>query len=267
MRFRWIKKAAALLIGALLFAGCAEEAPTAPGTGGAPDLPDAAWLAFDTGFFEGEEKALDGSHAHFLNAAIRVAALSAITEIALAPPVAAFALAVHTVPSRQPDDSYLWVYTYVMGEEEVQVRLRGKDTGNGAEWALRVTALHLDPPVADELWFEGETRRGGREGVLRFYDWNLPGKPKTGTLEWENERTYEDLRFTDHEENPGDVLRFLADAAESRIDYHDDSEDADWFILWRETDGTGSLKVEEYNGGEKACWDEDQEDCACALAQ
>ena len=267
MKRRWPRAAAAFLIGLAFLTGCAEDAPTAPENDSPPDLPDAEWLTFDTGFFDENGKTLDGSHRNFLNAAIRVAAVTAFTEIALAPPVAAFALAVHTVPSRQPDGSYIWVYTYVMGDEEVRIRLRGKDNGNGAEWSLRVRALHLDPPIDDELWFEGETSRGGRTGVFRFYDWNLPGKPKTGTLEWENGAGYEELGFTDHQENPGDELRFLADGEESRIDYHDDSADADWFILWRESDGTGSLKVEDYNGGEEACWDEDQENSACVVGK
>ncbi|MBN1824652.1 MAG: hypothetical protein JW958_00215 [Candidatus Eisenbacteria bacterium] len=267
MKKRWIGRAGAALIGLALIAGCAENAPTAPEKNESPPvLPDAASLDFETGFFDGGAKALNGSHQNFLNAAIRVVALHAFTEIALAPPVAALALAVHTFPSRQPDGAYLWVYTHVMADEDVQIRLRGKDEGDHATWEMRVTALHLDPPVDRELWFEGETSPGGHSGVFRFYDWNLAGKPKMVTLEWENDADFEELRVTDHMENPGDELSYIRYDADCRIDYHEDAAGADWFIRWNEADGTGSLLVEDYNGGEEACWDENREDISCAPA-
>ena len=37
----------------------------------------------------------------------------------------------------------------------------------------------------------------------------------------------------------------------------------DWDIIWNEADGSGSLRVPDYNDGVRACWDTNQFDVEC----
>jgi hypothetical protein len=170
------------------------------------------------------------------------------------------------VPSPQEDGSWIWVYTYVDGDEEFQVRLHGTPMGDNVHWELRVSASGVDPSFEEELWFDGETRNEGQFGTWTFYDFNLEGKPAVSTIEWGEGLDGDYLIVTAlHGEDAGDMLTFTHDAPECSIDYNDASEELDWYIRWNEVTGTGSLMVPEYNNGQPACWDEDQDDIECQL--
>jgi hypothetical protein len=255
---------AVVVAGVTALAGCvSENAPSAPASE-APALPDTSKFSFDFGPFGGHAKNFEITQQNFLNAAVRVAVLQTVTNLVLAPPVAAFAVALHTVPTRQPDGSYLWVYTHVYGAQESQIRLRGEPTDRGAAWELRITALHLG--IVSELWFDGETSRRGDEGFWRFYDFGKPGDPMVARLEWENTPTSKSVSFTDLYANVDDVLAYRETGDACSIDFHDASEASDWFIRWDRTTGEGSLRVPDYNGGEEACWDGGRNDIDCAPA-
>jgi hypothetical protein len=266
--------ALALVLGAT---GCADENPVAPDGGsgvseGAPVLPAPERLDFDFSFFndrdsmaaEQDQSALRGSKRNFFNAYVRAVTIQAITHLVLTPPVAAFSIALHTIPSPQADGSYIWVYTYVDGEDEAQIRLKGTPLTDRVMWELRVSNTAENPPLDKELWFEGETWNDADEGFWRFYDFNREGGPLVARIDWGEDADGEFLRFTDLDENPGDTLEYRDKGALGSITLTDaDTPDATWFIKWNELDGTGSLRAPDYNGGEEACWDENQDDCVC----
>lgn len=266
--------AAALIFGA---AGCADENPVAPDGGsgvseGAPVLPAPERLDFDFSFFDSREgmaaqqgeSGMRGSKRNFFNAYVRAVMVQAITHLVLTPPVAAFSIALHTIPSPQADGSYIWVYTYVDGAEEAQIRLKGTPLTDRVMWELRVSNTAENPPLVNELWFEGETWNDGDEGFWRFYDFNLEGDPLVARIDWGDDPDGEFLRFTDLYENPGDTLEYRDKGVLGSITGTDaDTPDDSWFIKWNELDGTGSLRAPDYNGGEEACWDENQDDCDC----
>lgn len=249
----------------LVVAGCNSD-PTGPDTGGtqSPVLPSAERLQLQLDFFDQAGKTETATNQNYFNARVRIAVIQVIAEFILTPPVTAFSLALHTVPSAQPDGSYLWVYTYVKGDEEAQIRLRGTPHGEQVTWELRVSSTESNPPIVDELWFEGETWRDGEGGFWRFHDFNKPGKPIVARLDWDTNGDGEDeLVITDLYDNPGDSLSYSVKGSRHSIDFLDVSESMTWFIRWDVADGTGSLRAPDYNGGAEACWDEEQDDVAC----
>jgi hypothetical protein len=248
----------------LLAAGCvSENSPNAPHDE-APVLPDTAEFSIDADWFNSQQKALDATQQNFLNAAIRVVVIKTVSDIVLTPPVAAFALALHSVPTRQPDGSWLWVYTYVYGQDEAQIRLRGEPDDYGADWEMRVTLPAAG--AVNELWFEGETSRWGEEGYWLFHDFNRPDDPTVARLEWGREGSVRSVSFTDLDVNPGDRLSYREGESDRSIEFSDASEGEEWFIRWNETTGAGSLMVPDYNGGLEACWDSLRNDVDCAPA-
>ncbi|MBU1676572.1 hypothetical protein KKA85_12430, partial [bacterium] len=246
----------------LALAGCSEDTPLAPIADPdpqteAPTLPDASKLQIDLSFFD-QGRDLDKAAArwNFFNAYLRAVVVTAMTEVVLAPPVAAFSLAVHTVPSYQPDGSWLWVYTFVNGAQEAQIRLRGIIGDDHVDWEMRVTAL--DEGIENALWFDGATRDQGDTGDWTFYDVAQAGDPAVAELHWAHRPASNTIRVVALlGDDAGNALTFSEADGENRIDFDENTGDA-WFIRWVEADGTGSLRVSDYNGGQEACWDEQQ---------
>lgn len=260
-----------LLALAAPLAGCGSD-PAGPNDASrAPTLPDPERLVPDLAFFEpgaglvaGDGAKDAAAKAHFVNAYLRVVVVDALTRLVLAPPVTAFAVALHTVPSPQPDGSWLWVYTWVNGDEEAQVRLRGRDAGAHVEWEMRVTTVGLEPALDDVLWFEGNTTRDGAEGQWSFHDHELDGNPVVAELAWGDDEggAYLTLAAVAGPD-AGDTLTYRHAAPHCSIVFADASAGLDYDIRWNEADGSGSLQVPDYNGGARACWDTRQDDTDC----
>ena len=263
---------AVTVLASALLAGCGtgvDPDPAAPRTESAPTLPDANRLAVDLGFFAGgAEAAKTAGHANFVNAYLRAVLVGAMTDLVLAPPVAAFALAVDTVPSRQDDGSWIWVYTFVDGDQEAQVRLRGlaghDALGDRVDWQMRVTLHDAHHDLDRALWFDGTTRRDGDEGAWTFYDLDQPDAPAAAVLAWSHTAARDELHLEAlRGADAGDALTFSVAGPAHRIDFSDGGSDLEWFIRWDAGDGTGSLQVPDYNGGREACWDAQQYDVEC----
>ena len=260
----------AVLTITVALAGCAsDDSPTAPiaPTDQAPILPDPGLVTFDFSFFEqGSDieanKSLD-EYENFLNAYLRVALLEVIARIVMTPPVAAFSLALHTPPSLQDDGSWIWVYTFVDGDEEAQIRLRGLPLNNGVEWELRVTLAGREPELDNEIWFTGTTSDDGETGTWTFRDLDDPAFPISGEIAWGDNAAGRFLRFTSlGGDDVGDTLEFQDADPRYTITYMDADLDETLHIEWF-ADGHGNLTVPDFNDGEQACWDTDLRNVVC----
>ena len=63
-------------------------------------------------------------------------------------------------------------------------------------------------------------------------------------------------------EDEGDNIEFYESPGFSHMQFYDASEDVTGTIIWY-PDGSGSITVPDYNGGQKACWDTQQYDADC----
>ena len=243
--------------------GCSDESSTTPTPDAAPPVPSAERMTFDFDFFQPPAALERASKANFFNAYVRASVAGAVTQLLLVPPVTAFSLALHTVPSAQDDGSYLWIYTYVNGSEEAQLRLRGEFiSGDRVAWEMRASNT-LDG-FENELWFTGETWSDGDEGELHFHDFERDGKPIVATLEWGHDVNGDFLRFLDQLDHPGNSLEHRVKGSFKFFTWTDVAVDAaSWYVKWNEADGSGSLRASDYNGGEVACWDTRQNDTVC----
>jgi hypothetical protein len=257
---------------ALFGSGCLGESSTGPAAPSeeAPALPAPENLTFDFAFFD-QGAALQQRSAgkdNFWNAFVRVVVVKTVVDLGLTPPVAAFALALHTPPSLQSDGSWVWVYTYVQGAEEAQIRLRGMPLGNRhVQWELRVSNTATIPALDQVVWFEGETRDEGETGYFLFHDVWENGNPVEARIDWGADPDGEFLRFTDLDANLDDTLEFREVGTRKSLTFSDASDPSlDWFVKWNESDGTGSLRAPDYNNGVESCWDENQNDTVCSPA-
>jgi hypothetical protein len=264
--------AALSVVLAATLSGCG-DAPTDPLSDGAgpvseaPELPPLQSMQMDLSFFGSPGQAptsdAEGLKLNFLNAAVRAAYIQVTVATIMAPPTLAFAAAIHTYPS-YVDGSYLWIYTWVDDGQDHQIRLRGTPMDNHVDWELYVALPGADP----ELWFSGQSRTDRDQGHWRFRDFTAEGDPEVLRVDWEvNSDVDAFLTFRNvyvGQEEEGDELRYRADGVMRSIEFADASTGEDWDIIWNEADGSGSLRVPDYNGGVRACWDSNQEDVECA---
>lgn len=269
MKTRFDRMAPVILAAVVIaLAGCSSET-TKPKEPGAPALPPSESLSLDLGFFsERQARSASGNETrfNFANAQLRAAVINLAVAVVVTPPALALDAAVHSVPSPQQDGSWIWTYTFVRGQEDVRLQLRGAPGPDQMLWQMRVTAPSADPPLDRVLWFEGTTRRtGGGEWTL--HDLALPGAPAVLEVDYQL-ATHGDrfLTFTNVKaESPelGDRLTYSEDGADASIDFDDVSAGEEWFIEWDTGTGAGSLQVPGYRDGERSCWDENQNDSAC----
>jgi hypothetical protein len=254
---------------AVALSGCG-DAPIEPGSeslADAPELPPLESMQMDLSFFGTPGQAptsdAEGLKLNFLNAAVRAAYVNVTVVTIMTPPTLAFAAAIHTYPS-YVDGSYLWIYTWVDGGQDHQIRLLGTPMGNHVDWKLSVALPGADP----ELWFSGQSRTDRDQGYWLFRDFTAEGDPEVLRMDWEvNSDVDAFLTFRNvyvgHEEE-GDELRYRADGAMRSIEFADVSTGDDWDIIWNEGNGSGSLRVPDYKDGVRACWDNNQFDVECA---
>jgi hypothetical protein len=276
----------ALVIGA---AGCGQNTVTDPADdrtqSDAPALPSVTkTMKVDLDFFGIAEPSLDAqsietgkpsgnleqyatsaNRSNFINAYVRAIYATLITYDALEEPIAAFALAIHSVPQPQDNGSYLWTYIFVDEDAEYSIFLYGTPMpGDGASWRLEVSTNDPKQPLDHFVWFDGET--GDVSGFWQFYE---PIDQSTGVpvvrVDFLDGVVEHRLTLTVNgvgHEDEGDVLDFHETEFTGSIRYTDASAGENSLIEWR-ADGTGFIQATDYNSGEKSCWDDTQRDTVC----
>lgn len=274
-----------VLAAAALIAGCSNDVvdpgndnETAPA--GAPALPPQSTMTFDLNFFGVPAPNVDaqslvtgkpsnemlaaapGDHSNWINAFIRALYVQLITYDALVHPVAAFALAAHSVPQEVEPGTYLWTYIFVDEGVEYSIFLYGTPGGGSVEWRMEVSTNNPDMPLDHFVWFDGVSHSDDT-GYWQFYE---PVDPSNGVASVRIDYAPRDLRVEINGvgfEDEGNYLHFQESATTGTIDFYDASEDQLSNITWF-ADGSGSITVPDYNNGEQACWDTEQRNTTCS---
>jgi len=284
---RWTAALCALAFAVL--AGCSgNDSITVPSDepSDAPALPSVSTMKFQLDFFGVATPAVDAQslatgkpsaemlqsaaaidRTHWINAFVRALYVQLLTYDALEEPIAAFALAIHSVPQKQDDGSFLWTYIFVDKETGVEysIFLYGLPVGNSVEWRMEVSSNNPAQPLDHFKWFDGTSMQ--TEGYWQFYE---PVDESNGIevarIDWTDTRLLNVLRITINgvgHEDEGDTLEFHQTPAEGMIEHYDASADARCTILWS-ADGSGSITCPDYNDGAQSCWDEHQRNTACS---
>ena len=265
---------------ALFAAGCSEEAVSPRNDSPQPpELPPTESMDFDFHFFTDGSFAIDdptGAQAaanpegrlNWLNAVIRVTAMNIIIADAFGPAMTAFGAAIHTTPVIDEDGWFIWTYAWAAGPgHTVTLRLRGRVEGVTVTWRMGVEDNLADPPMDDFEWFWGQSGLVEDRGFWIFNGFEENQLIEVARVDWEvRARTDRDLTFRCiHEGAPeyDDRVTYGVDGRRHSVRFYDASEDLESEILWDVPSGTGSIRVPDYNGGERACWDEHQFDVVC----
>jgi hypothetical protein len=295
MRKKITAAAVAMLLVLLVVQGCSDESPVGAQNDPAPPaLPSISTMQIDISLFEtaeidaqavresGIERALlnaGQAHLNFLNAAVRVLFLNVVVYSALVEPVAAFQVAIHSVPQLQPDGSWLWTYIYVGAEAEYGIYLYGKPAGDHVEWRMEVSSTDPAMTLDHFVWFDGIVYNDESSGYWQFYEpaespvaaafaggaAQTPGVNSI-RIDWENSEN-DEHRLVIMVNKPGvpeegTTLTFSETPVVCAIDFYNAENGDIGNISWY-PDGSGSIEWPDYRNGVKSCWNEIQLDVIC----
>ncbi len=284
-----------VLLAVYMLPGCTpDNDPVAPPEESTPPaLPGISTMSMDLDFFGVAQPAVDqrsivsgkpgpelqavgaATRTNWINAVVRALFVHLLMFDALDEPVGAFAIAAHSIPQKQPDGSWLWTYIFVEEGAEYSIFLYGKPESDYVDWRLEVSTNVPEFTLDHFVWFAGRSQKDDSAVYWQFYEPVLDGPALTSaaTDGVESVRIdFENISSTEHrltvtvngagQEDEGDYLEFYESATMGSIDHYDASKDISSNITYY-SDGSGSLTVPDYNDGQQACWDTNQEDIDC----
>ena len=257
-----------LVLGLILMglAGCVDNTVESNGDD-PPELPPDSSMTMDFSAFGGGKMApaTTAPGKNFQAAAGRVLILDVMVILTLAPPVALFKSAQTAVPVEQPDGSWDWNYEVQFLGQTYEADLIGELEGFKTVWSMNVTNLNRPIPLNYFEWYYGEAALNNMSGEWHFFDPATPDEQnEVAVIEWEIENNGDgQIKYTNTNErgvNVGDTLSYSVSGTTATIVFYNASENMVADIEWDLIDRHGSIKVPDYNGGNRAFWDENQQD-------
>jgi hypothetical protein len=212
--------------------------------------------------------ALSANQSNWNYAALNVGFWSIVAVVGLAVPVAAFRASFQHIPVQQPDGSWIWSYSVIVGGSVYSAELHGQFVPEGVHWDMRISK---EGEYEDFLWYYGENDLPAIEGFwilkqspaipddLLQIDWSrnistdtyairytniVPGGPENGG--------YINVQYTD--EVPYDYI----------WDIYNKGQDNHTYIEFSSSSGEGRVEDSNHFGdNDWYCWDSDQVNVAC----
>ena len=194
--------------------------------------------------------------ANYRTSAARVGIVSAIVGASLALPERATRAATRVEPV-VTDGAFLWDTNVDVFGRDVEVRLTGDPNGDAVDWRL-TTALEGDERFT---YYTAETTADGRTGTWRLFNPDEDGPVLAASFDADDTP---EITFSVPEgnERAGARVRYQADGDELTFDLVTADGDRA-LVVWDRETGAGSIVADDYNGGERACWDADLDDTDC----
>ena len=243
-----------LLALALALAACDSAGPD-----GAPDVIAPAAFAVDLDAFP-DDGARVAAGRNFLTAAGRVGVVSTIVGLNLVLPERATRAATRVSPVEE-DGQFVWDTQVDVFSNDVQIRLVGDPDGDRVGWTLTTENRSDDVEDGPFTYYTAETTLDGREGSWRLFNPDVDGPILTA--EFEIDGTPE-ITFAVPQGRPqaGATVRYETDGDVQTFEF-EAADGTETLVRWNTETGAGSIEAEDYDGGARACWNEDFEDVAC----
>jgi hypothetical protein len=259
----------------VLIPGCGD-------TSGAPTIPpiETFLIPFDTltgnatsTFVPLSEQfppasALSSNQSNWSQAAFTVGLWGAVVTLVLSVPVAAFRASFLHTPVQQPDGSWIWSYSVMVGGSVYSAELHGQFITEGVHWDMSISK---EGEYDDFLWYYGEHNLPVTEGF-----WILKQSPAVPNdlirIDWSRNISpvaYA-IRYTNivpgGDENGGYIDVQYAEGApyDYSCDIYNKGEDNHTYIDYSSSTGEGRIKdFNRFGDNDWHCWDSDRMDVTC----
>ncbi len=256
---------------ATVWTGCDSDT-TAPPASLAPAVPPVGSMAIDLSFFDGGNPEGAPFHPeavstrnHWLNAVVRVTLVNLMVADFLHEPVQVLAAALSADPVVR-GDQFVWSFVWNGEGRDVTVELRARRDGDTVNWELAVDDPDGARPLDNFVWFSGSANEAADSGHWTFHDLVDDQTIAVARLDYAlgdaEQRTLALQLIDGRHQDFGDSLTYRVDGDLVSITHYDASAESAADVTWNETDGTGSYQD---HGGERSCWDENQDDAECQV--
>ena len=212
--------------------------------------------------------ALSSNQSNWNYAALTVGFWSVVVVVGLAVPVAAFRASFQHTPVQQPDGSWIWSYSVMVGGSVYSAELHGQFITEGVHWDMSISK---EGEYEDFLWYYGEHNLPATEGfwILKKsqadptdfirIDWYRNISPVTYAIRYTNivpdgleNGGYIDVQYT--EGAPYDYI----------CDIYNKGEDNHTYVEYGSSTGEGRIKdFNHFGDNDWHCWDSDRMNVAC----
>ncbi|MEM8486095.1 MAG: hypothetical protein AAF564_11135 [Bacteroidota bacterium] len=265
------RKLAVLLILLLTFTGCdtvdtGNEEPVAPAV-----IPEAAFAMNLSSVDQDESASKQGdAFSHWFNAAVRASIATHVAYAILHVPVEMTA-AVQGVEPVYNGTAWVWTAETMIEGQRNAIDLRARPNGNAVEWDMKISGVieETGQYLENFLLYTAVTQTDAQQGTFQVYFPTESGSQKVLDGSYNiDEATGETLAF----DIPADVEDI--GGASAIFNHNDDyvtldlmgPEGGNHLIEWDELTNAGALTADDYNNGEKSCWDTDLKNTACEPA-
>lgn len=210
---------------------------------------------------------------NYINAVLRVAILNTAVGTHLIIPAGLTDAVTRNQPS-VVDGTYIWNGSGRIGDWNVNARLEGAPDGDQVNWELFWSGANVvtQENVSDFRIYTATSNLEGTEGTWDLY-YQINGAPTmVASAAFDiTSATEREITFTIPQTNPdaearGASVRYAVDGTDRTVDYRERIATQRHLIFWKEGPGTGFLEAWNWNNGQRACWDFQQNDTACAAS-
>lgn len=218
-----------------------------------------ALAAFDAGTDAFPNAAAKNAGPTFTNAAVRVGVVSTIVGLNLVLPTVATEAAVRRDPVLE-GGAFVWANTVEVLGTTYDVRLTGDPSGSRVDWTMETARRGEDLFT----FYTARTTLDGRDGT-----WDLFNPDRTGSIlaadfdadsETDREITFSVPAGND---GAGSEVLYRVDGNTQIFDFTKEPEGLRALIEWDLRTSAGSITADDFNGGERACWNAALEDTDC----
>ena len=250
----------------LLLAGCDSTSTNEPEATPPRVLPAEAF-SLQTNLFNQNDAGKTSAGANFTAAALRVWPVSVIISANLIIPVAVTAAALQADPI-QSGNTWIWNSTVVSDGHEVAFTLEGTVNGSSINWSMRVSYTDGQATFDDFELYTAVTDFESQTGTWQlFYEIDGQSRNVLNADFAVPDETHASIVYSipnTADRNAGDSVSYEVDGHERIFDWHQVKEALNHLVTWDAATQHGSITATNYNNGDKACWDEDLENAACA---
>ncbi|MCP4631757.1 MAG: hypothetical protein GY855_02445 [candidate division Zixibacteria bacterium] len=266
----------AVMIAALVVAGCTDKESTAPDEGDYPDIPPVETFKIDFTMFPDTNSTLfkpenSGDILSYNNwgySAANVGVWSLLVTLGMVVPVASFVEAFNHTPEQQPDGSWAWSYNFNAGGVTHTADLNASTDSAGINWAMHISKTSH---YTDFLFYTGQSNLVSTEGSWRLYQDPEDPRPFID-IEWERnpQDTTAEIKYINiipgHDDSTGFIHygRTLDDPYNLFFTIYGKSVEKLTEIAWNQYNGTGLVRDSiQFDDTLWHCWDSTLVDITC----
>ncbi|GAA5521592.1 hypothetical protein LQ318_07560 [Aliifodinibius salicampi] len=256
-------------ISCLLLISCSDDPSSF--TDEPPELPPAASIDIDMSTLtespQSKSSITTDDTDYFVQAVFRAGFMKKIIEAHLLIPKNLLEAAEDTVAQLNEEQQWEWSYQYSSNTNGFDVRLIAERISSSAvNWSFLVTADHLN--LEEHLVFGGTTQNMGAQGVWTYYGLkDSEDDQKLSEIDWDIQGDSTQIRLevlSDLSVASGSYIDYDFDGVFKTIEFYNAEADETTIIQWNVDTKAGYIIAPDVNNGEKACWDEDQENVPCS---